>query len=54
LVQINARLEAAELHRAAGQACDSVVTIMREIVPGWKIPAEMDRLLRAKAEFQTS
>jgi len=49
LVQIDARLDAAELHQAAWRACESVVTIMREIVPGWKIPAEMHRLLSAKA-----
>jgi len=52
LVQINARLEAAELHQAAWHTFDSVVTIMHGLVPGWKIPAEMHRLLNAKAQFQ--
>jgi hypothetical protein len=51
LVQIDARIEAAELHQAAWQAFDGVVAIMREIVPGWKIPAEMYRLLNAKRQF---
>ena len=51
LVQIDARLNAAELHQAAWQACEGVVAIMREIVPGWKISAEMHRLLSAKAKF---
>jgi len=49
LVQVSARLEAAELHRAAWQAFDGVVTIMHGLVPGWKVPAEMHRLLGAKA-----
>jgi len=51
LVQIDARLDAAELHQAAWQTCESVVAIMREIVPGWKIPAEMNRLLSTKARL---
>ena len=51
LVQINARLDAAELHQAAWQAYEGVVTMMREIVPGWKIPTEMNRLLDTKAKF---
>jgi predicted nucleotidyltransferase len=54
LVQVNARLETAELYRAAWRACENLVTIMREIVPGWKVPAEMHRLLSAKAESQPS
>ena len=51
LVQIDARLDAVELHRAAWRACESIVTIMGEIVPDWRVPAGMDRLLRAKAEL---
>jgi hypothetical protein len=48
LVQINARLEAAELHQAAWHAFDSVITLMHEIVPDWKIPTGMHRLLGAR------
>jgi predicted nucleotidyltransferase len=51
LVQIDARLDAAELRQAAWQAFESVVTIMLAMVPGWKVPAEMHRLLSAKAGF---
>jgi hypothetical protein len=48
LVQINAHLDAVELYQTAWQAFDGLVTIMRGLVPGWKVPVEMDRLLRAK------
>ena len=45
LVQISARLEAAELRQAAWQAFESMATIMHEIAPGWKVPTGMHRLL---------
>ncbi len=45
LVQINARLEAAELHQAAWQAFDGVTAIMHAMVPDWNIPTGMYRLL---------
>ena len=48
LVQVSARLEAAELHQAAWHAFDSVVTIMHGLVPGWKVPTGMHHLLGAK------
>jgi predicted nucleotidyltransferase len=51
LVQVNARLETAELRLAACQAFDNVVAIMREIAPGWKVSTEMHRLLSAKTGF---
>jgi predicted nucleotidyltransferase len=45
LVQIDARLDAGELHQAAWQAFDGVTGIMHAMVPDWRIPTGMHRLL---------
>lgn len=44
-VQISARLERAELAEAAWRACDGLKALMRELVPGWVVPAPMQKLI---------
>jgi hypothetical protein len=45
LVQVSARLDRAELNRAARQAYRAFRRLTRELHPGWAVPASIDRLL---------
>ena len=44
-VQVSARLDRAELVAAAWQARAGLETLMRELVPGWSVPAAMRALV---------
>lgn len=44
-VQVSARLDRAELTAAAWRAREGLETLMRELVPGWSVPAPMRALV---------
>jgi hypothetical protein len=48
-VAISARREAADLAAAACRARDGLVSLMKELVPSWSVPAPMEQLLAQHA-----
>lgn len=50
LVQVNARLEHDDLHKAAWRAFDGLKKLMLQLVPAWQVPVAMHQLLAAYGE----